>query len=1162
MNNQIKYLSSRIVAVILALLIIASVLPVSMLTVLATTDEEAGVTVAVLDEDNVPLENAVVEFIIKKEDGSEFNSGTANTNAEGIAQVLAKSDYADGLTLTATVSLDDYQTDNTTIEDKAIEADNQSFSVTLKSAIISGVKITPISTAYDGKEHNAALVEGVLPTDTVKYKLDDNDWQEEMPVIKEPNLYSLTVSVERDGYVTFIKTVNPEITLNNIELEVAEYSGRYDEESHPAITINKGLQEGDVVTFSLNNGPEQDAVPEITNAGKYTVAVHIERYGYSNYDQVFTNIEISAINIDGLTAKAYSGVYDGGEHEAVIVEGMLETDVVEYQFDGGDWTTAVPKIKNAGSYPINVRVTRNSNYNVTDVDVIPANAFIDKAEQSLSFDNYPEESSIDEVKGLVNNDKTYNFSATDAGKLADGKITYSLELDSDDAGIASIDNDGKLTVKDAGKIVVKATLSGNDNYYDKVITHTLNVTAATQNAGDFVKFDKNSVSYTLGADNGIASKLTASNKYDRDNGTITYSIDKNNIGLLCDSASGKIKVEDYAALAKAIQSSESGSLEITVTANKSATDKYAADIDTYKLTISFAKAPVEPFTLKGTTGENGWYKSSVTVTAAEGYTISKSADSGFGESVNFDNQGSEEVDRYVYLKSTDAGSISRNKVAIKIDTSLPSDISIQYSEPVAEKILSSILWFYNPAVDVTFSAKDDISGITKFKWECNGEVSDSGEIPAEDIKYNEEKQEYYATVKLPKDEAEELKRLELNGNITVTAYDEAGWGTAKTDEEHTIIIDTVTPKISVSYPKADRYVDANLKDAADFGSATQAFYDSDVTAKITINEPNFFEGQKYKENADSEETGVVHEVGILVEKTDNNGNVSYVEYLPDGSKSLYDVEYKDRYATKFIEWSHNGDEHSIEIEYSDEADYELTVEYTDFSKNNAAITADDKQNEETQSYTSKLITVDKTAPQVNFDFTHNGDSQTAKVTVKEHNFRASDITVTATAEDGNIAKDINGQAVEATDIQDYLRNCKWTSDGDRSTNHYFRNMTIENNKCGKEGGGVFADAWGCNTADIKLFGWNKIRYNTDVCGAASNAKMIKDTCRTVFKIMGDFDTYNSDIRGTTNSDGSCMVFLNTSSDYVNYYSYGMQSGAFRADNGRLERSGSGVYWYK
>lgn len=132
----------------------------------------------------------------------------------------------------------------------------------------------------------------------------------------------------------------------------------------------------------------------------------------------------------------------------------------------------------------------------------------------------------------------------------------------------------------------------------------------------------------------------------------------------------------------------------------------------------------------------------------------------------------------------------------------------------------------------------------------------------------------------------------------------------------------------------------------------------------------------------------------------------------------------------------------------------------------------------------------------------------------------------------------------------------------RSTNHYFRNMTIENNKCGKEGGGVFADACGCNTADIKLFGWNKIRYNTNAYGSASNAKMIKSTCRTVFKIMDDFDTYNSDIRGTTNSDGSCMVFLNTSSNYVYCHSYGMQSGAFKADNGKLEQSGSGVYWYK
>ena len=123
-------------------------------------------------------------------------------------------------------------------------------------------------------------------------------------------------------------------------------------------------------------------------------------------------------------------------------------------------------------------------------------------------------------------------------------------------------------------------------------------------------------------------------------------------------------------------------------------------------------------------------------------------------------------------------------------------------------------------------------------------------------------------------------------------------------------------------------------------------------------------------------------------------------------------------------------------------------------------------------------------------------------------------------------------------------------------------MTIENNKCGKEGGGVFADAWGCNTADIKLFGWNKIRYNTNTYGSASNAKMIKATCRTVFKIMDDFDPYNSDISGTTDSNGSCMVFLNSSSKYTYRCNYTTQARAFRADYGSLKQSESNIYWSK
>lgn len=175
---------------------------------------------------------------------------------------------------------------------------------------------------------------------------------------------------------------------------------------------------------------------------------------------------------------------------------------------------------------------------------------------------------------------------------------------------------------------------------------------------------------------------------------------------------------------------------------------------------------------------------------------------------------------------------------------------------------------------------------------------------------------------------------------------------------------------------------------------------------------------------------------------------------------------------------------------------------------------------------------------------------------------------------GNYAKKDGGAiyVVEHTDIELYnvtIRNNKADGNGGgiylgqlSSTNHYFRNVTIENNKCGKEGGGVYANASGFNTADIKLFGWNKIRNNTNIYGSSSNAKMIKSAARTVFKIMDDFDPYNSDIRGTTDSDGSCMVFLNSSSKYTYRCNYTTQARAFRADYGSLKQSGSNIYWSK
>ena len=61
-------------------------------------------------------------------------------------------------------------------------------------------------------------------------------------------------------------------------------------------------------------------------------------------------------------------------------------------------------------------------------------------------------------------------------KKAGGTITYSVLFDEGDDEIATIDSQtGVLTVNGAGKITIKAVLSGNDNYNESTIEHVLYV---------------------------------------------------------------------------------------------------------------------------------------------------------------------------------------------------------------------------------------------------------------------------------------------------------------------------------------------------------------------------------------------------------------------------------------------------------------------------------------------------------------------------------------------------------------------------------------------------------------------------------------------------------------------------------------------------------------
>ena len=368
-----------------------------------------------------------------------------------------------------------------------------------------------------------------------------------------------------------------------------------------------------------------------------------------------------------------------------------------------------------------------------------------------------------------------------------------------------------------------------------------------------------------------------------------------------------------------------------------------------------------------------------------------------------------------------------------VDHKGPTNLKIEYSESIADKIIETITFgFYKPEVTVTITADDITSGVDYFEWSYTKETGTSdkntdahgAKIPNGDIEYSNKGLSAKATYKVP---------ANARGYITATAIDRAGNSTSKTDKNNiTVVVDNIAPTISVNY-EADstdtkvQFTDDNQVTVKTFADAKHAYYNGDVTAKIVINEANFFEGVETKE-------GVIHNVAIKLTKTDDNGNKTVYEFLPTGADQKYEGA-----TTKYITWTTCGDEHSFSINYVDSADYVLEIEYTDISTNDASISANDG-NTVTKSYESKIVTVDKIAPVVDVKYSnekviHTIDGreyydaeQTATITVKEHNFRADDFVATVVAQD-IVKADVNVEDFRAT-LSD---ESKWTQNANTYT---------------------------------------------------------------------------------------------------------------------------------
>lgn len=714
---------------------------------------------------------------------------------------------------------------------------------------------------YSGEEQELAWVTGNTDAYTITYTVNG----EETNKATNAGEYNVTVSVSAEGYVALTKERVVKIAPKEIKgIDIIQKEFDYTGEDEELVTL-KGKLTGYDVTWYVN-GAEVDGtdVPTAKAVGTYVVKLVVcSKDGNSYFEkEVTSTISAADIDIGKLRIEEEKNAVYTVENGVVKVWNLVTVKnqgnyTLEFKVNNGEWSTELPTASLADTYVVSARVSKEGH---EEKIIGEWEVTIAKAKQELEFANELPESL---VLSENTDDNVYDFSA-EGENLSGKEIVYSLENATSD-GVATIDANGQLTVKAAGAVTVVATREGNENYESVRIEKNIVVTASGNGLVMFVDESGNEIIKDLNVVRGasvVISTIAAIKTNSEDKGTLSYSIDKTDIGLEIDVATGVIIVSEEKALADAVK--VDGYVQVKVTVEKTAdirkywgkpTELFPLSFDTYTLNIYYARVPDFDNICKiKDPNDNGWYNNSTyqavisvikeTVTNEDGttsevanYLISLDPDGGYSESVTVLEDGTVDRTIYVWDVQNERPCVPITRPGIQVDTLAPVDLEIEYSEP--KTLWEEVLYFFNPEVTVTFKAKDDTSavaldqtsGIASFAWTytkssdaLNALESKPGTVTP---KWVEAEGAYVATITLTATAAEQYR-----GHLSFTATDNAGNATTINDDNRTIIVDNISPKVSVAYEGAENYTPNSAND--------QLYFNSEVKVTLNVTEANFF----------------------------------------------------------------------------------------------------------------------------------------------------------------------------------------------------------------------------------------------------------------------------------------------------------------------------------
>ena len=192
-----------------------------------------------------------------------------------------------------------------------------------------------------------------------------------------PNFENVTFSVT-DGALT--------ITPMPLTITAGSDSKAYNGTPLTNDTFTRtSLAAGDTIASVTVTGSQTD-VGSSKNVASDAKLMRGDRDVTANYaiDYLPGTLTVTKNESAKLTAEAYKGVYDGGEHDAVVKTAL--SDLVDdsvwtysYSLDGEHYTDEMPQVKNVGAYPVWVKAT-NDNYvdlvTVVTAEVTPATVLV------------------------------------------------------------------------------------------------------------------------------------------------------------------------------------------------------------------------------------------------------------------------------------------------------------------------------------------------------------------------------------------------------------------------------------------------------------------------------------------------------------------------------------------------------------------------------------------------------------------------------------------------------------------------------------------------------------------------------------------------------------------------------------------------------------------